>query len=436
MIGLNPVPPGPAKDELSCSELHYGSPWHLRDMDPLVDLLEVEIQQGLESNVTMLSTLMPVPDSHTHGRVLVLDLGGSTFRLCILQLFGEGQYEILCSREWQLENRQIDVSFFQGLVDRVCTATIDRYFPHTVTVGLSICFPFKQTSSNDAYLEVVGKGFILADEIRGKNIALLLQQQLETATRKRVCVKAVINDAVSVYVAGAYLYECRLGLVLGTGLNAAAGYQSRVLNTEMSCFGSSLAELLTPWDLKMQPAYCESRKSHLQLPLFQPMEYLCSGRYIGELFRIGVLDLAQRGQVFTGQRVLLGNAYELTGETICQIYEGSSDEITRIFAKYNVAVTERDRAVLRSVIRSLICRAAAALASWLVAFCRAQTPRAHGTVRIGYIGSFLEHFAYYREQIQLFLDAYAAKHSGPHFDLRLIPHSTALGAAISACQKS
>ncbi|ESW98820.1 hypothetical protein KL918_001789 [Ogataea parapolymorpha] len=436
MIGLKPAPCGPETDDSNSIPLQTGFQWHLPDMDTLVDLLEAEILQGLESNVTMLSTLTPVPDSHTHGRVLVLDLGGSTFRLCILELFGEGQYKILCSREWQLDSKEINVSFFQSLVDRVCTATIDRYFPHTVTVGLSICFPFKQTKPNDAYLDVVGKGFILADEIRGKNIALLLQQQLETATKKQVCVKAVINDAVSVYVAGAYLYECRLGLVLGTGLNAAASYQNRVLNTEMSFFGSSLAELLTPWDLEMQPAYRERRTAHLQLPLFQPMEYMCSGRYIGELFRIGVLDLAQKGQVFIGQRVVLGSAYELTGETICQIYEGSSDEISQIFAKYNVAVTEQDPAVLHSIIRNLITRAAAALASWLVAFCRVQAPRTHDTVRIGYIGSFLEHFAYYREQTQLFLDAYCAQNSDLHFDIRLIPHSTALGAAISASQKS
>ncbi|KAG7811956.1 hypothetical protein KL921_002222 [Ogataea angusta] len=436
MIGLNPVPRGPGTDPLDRTAPFSGPAWHIPDIDTLVDLLETEIQQGLKSTVTMLSTLTPVPDSHTHGRVLVLDLGGSTFRLCILELFGEGQYEILCSREWQLDNKEINVSFFQSLVDHVSTATIDRYFPHTVTVGLSICFPFKQTKPNDAYLDVVGKGFILADEIRGKNIAGLLQRQLETATRKRVCVKAVINDAVSVYVAGAYLYGCRLGLVLGTGLNVAAGYQNRVLNTEMSCFGSSLVELLTPWDVEMQPAYRESRKAHLQLPLFQPMEYLCSGRYIGELFRVGVLDLAQRGQVFNGQRVLLENAYELTGETICRIYEGSSGEIAQIFAKYNVAVTEQDVAVLRRVIESLIGRAAVVLASWLAAFCRVQAPSTHGPVRIGYIGSFLEHFAYYREQTQLFLDAYSARHSGLHFDIRLIPHSTALGAAISASQKS
>ncbi|KAG7912485.1 hypothetical protein KL907_000687 [Ogataea polymorpha] len=436
MMGFKPTPCAPGADDMSSIPLQPSFQWHVPDMDTLIGLLEAEILQGLESNVTMLSTLTPVPNSHTYGRVLVLDLGGSTFRLCILELFGQGRYEILCSREWQLDSKEINVSFFQSLVDRVCTATIDRYFAHAVTVGLSICFPFKQTKPNDAYLDVVGKGFILADEIRGKNIALLLQQQLETATKKQVCVKAVINDAVSVYVAGAYLYECRLGLVLGTGLNAAASYQNRVLNTEMSCFGSSLAGLLTPWDFEMQPAYRERRTAHCQLPLFQPLEYMCSGRYIGELFRIGVLDMAQRGQVFIGQRVVLGSAYELTGETLCRIYEGSIDEIGRIFAKYNVAVTDQDPGVLRSIIRSLITRAAAVLASWLVAFCRIQTPGTHDTVRIGYIGSFLEHFAYYREQTQLFLDVYCAQHSDLRFDIRLIPHSTALGAAISASQKS
>ncbi|KAH3661290.1 hypothetical protein OGAPHI_006697 [Ogataea philodendri] len=413
------------------------SDWNLPSLETLVLQLGAEIDAAFGSRaVTMLPTLTPVPDSHTHGKTLILDLGGSTFRACIMGLHGDGKYVLDCSREWSLDaEKEINTAFFQKLVHYAVTLPLDEHFPGSVTVGLSICFPFRQTRSNDAYLDAVGKGFVLAEEIRGLDVARLLQQQLETATNKPVHVRSVINDAVAVYVAGAYLYNCQLGLVLGTGLNASASYEKSVINTEMSCFGSSLKTLVTTWDLEMQPGYRQCKDAHLQPPLFQPLEYFCSGRYIGELLRLAIIDLHSQNKLFPDTEIAATRQYELTGEMVCRIYHGNVKEAVKILKQFKAVCSPADICVIRSLIEFLVARAARVLAAWILAFCQRQHPES-ATVCVGYIGSFFQHFELYRQKCEAALNSYTHPHGNPRFLLRLIDHSTALGAAISACQIS
>ena len=104
----------------------------------------------------------------------------------------------------------------------------------------------------------------------------------------------------------------RFGLILGTGVNIAAHlpvhlfgntkFGSRptswhdaakhvIVNTECSMFGKAFLPM-TPWDHLLNDAHSK--------PDFQPLEYLVSSRYIGELTRIILQDAVRRAGLFEG----------------------------------------------------------------------------------------------------------------------------------------
>ena len=124
---------------------------------------------------------------------------------------------------------------------------------------------------------------------------------------------ALVNDTIGALVASAYTdQEIKIGCIFGTGCNAAY----------MEKCGSipKLSYLNLDPDLEMA-IDCEwgaFDNEHLILPRTsyditidessprpgeQTFEKMISGLYIGEIFRLVLLDLYSRGQVFTGQDI-------------------------------------------------------------------------------------------------------------------------------------
>lgn len=158
----------------------------------------------------------------------------------------------------------------------------------------------------------MGKGFAITSNL---DLSKQLTSGYITALSTRstplphLKIVAITNDAVATLVAFIYktshvaARKAAMGLIVGTGINAtiplplSALHPSKrppglpldhkiVVNTEWSLDGAvaplrDLA-LITPWDATLD--------AESAAPGFQPFEYMTSGRYLGELARIVILD--------------------------------------------------------------------------------------------------------------------------------------------------
>ena len=125
---------------------------------------------------------------------------------------------------------------------------------------------------------------------------------------------ATVNDSNATLLSRAYQDDTtRMALILGTGTNAAIHLPVSALahskfgqrpqswhdkathvlvNTEYSMFGKNVLPT-TRWD-----DYLNLTHMH---PDFQPFEHLISGRYLGEIVRLILLEAVQRAGLFGGQ---------------------------------------------------------------------------------------------------------------------------------------
>lgn len=163
----------------------------------------------------------------------------------------------------------------------------------------------------------MGKGFAITSNL---DLGKLLLEGYESArdpSLPPIKITAIVNDSVATLVSFAYQLrsdptrKAAMGLIVGTGCNATIPLaisklhpskrpaQVKVLddsedspdlkitvNTEWTINGAAppLHELkfITPWDTTLD--------AQGEAPGFQPFEYMTSGRYLGELGRLIILD--------------------------------------------------------------------------------------------------------------------------------------------------
>lgn len=182
-------------------------------------------------------------------------------------------------------------------------------------MGVTFSFPMVQRSLSQATLMSMGKGFAISDKLD-------LDQFLITGYEKhrqnlpRITIAAIANDSVATLVSFIYQFQAKphqkaaMGLICGTGSNATVPLKLSSLhpnkrpeevsvipgqadedvriavNTEWSINGSApplhKLGLVSRWDTELDQAG--------EAPGFQPLEYMSSGRYLGELGRLIFLD--------------------------------------------------------------------------------------------------------------------------------------------------
>ena len=122
-----------------------------------------------------------------------------------------------------------------------------------------------------------------------------------------------MNDTEATLVSHAFANPAtKISLILGTGLNAAIplplsclseqklGKRPKqwmktaklvLVNTEVSMFGREI------FPLSKADQELDAASTH---PGFQPLEQVTSGRYLGEICRLVIVDGVRRGQLFAG----------------------------------------------------------------------------------------------------------------------------------------
>ena len=332
-----------------------------------------------------------LPTGREKGTYLAMDMGGSTFRVALVDLSGqENPIRIVRMASWHvdesvklLEGR----AFFDWMAEKIEEMLVggsEKYGHDAVALpmGLSWSFPVEQTSVRSGRVISMGKGFLCSNGTEGEELADLI---MEACQKRQLNVRmdATVNDSSATLLSRAYTDPSTLiSLILGTGTNAAVHFpvhaigtekfgdrpaewfaqaKSVIVNTELSMFGGGVLSM-TRWDDDLN-------RNHIK-PDYQPLEYMATGRYLGEIVRLIIVEAVETAGLFGGELpVSLKTPYSFDTSIVACIEEDTSPLLQTSSAvlqkhhEFPIPPTSTDLLFLQRVCKAVSTRAAAYLAS-------------------------------------------------------------------------
>ncbi|KAL8243739.1 hypothetical protein R6Q59_009997 [Mikania micrantha] len=383
----------------------FNLPCDVRRMLQMSSRIKEQYYIKLESSTECMlpSFCHALPSGQECGTFVALDVGGSTMRVALIELSRRTHKRradvtikrMTMSRINESIRRLPADDFFRWMAQNILDMIKqEQDFQWTaeqpISLGLTWSFPLEQTSHRSARVLGMGKGFACHNGTVGQDLGSLL----ETACRSlgfAVRLEAIINDASATLLSQAYLDpSTSMGLIMGTGTNAAAFFpvvcMSRakfgnrdpkwfskaervITNTELSMFGKGVLPE-TRWDAQLN-------RDH-KIPDFQPLEYMTTGRYLGEILRLVIVEAVDRCGLFGGELPsAIQSQYTLDTTLLARIEEDTSRNLATSAAKVQTELglasvpSNYEMAFLRTVVEAISHRAAAYLAVaihalWLV----------------------------------------------------------------------
>lgn len=290
---------------------------------------------------------------------MAVDLGGTNFRVCSVQLHGDTTFTLIQSKvaipqELMVASTAHELFSFLALqIEKFLKEHhTERYHGHVIrrrrrreeeeqrqqqqkevenpdaneldkaqvleeseevnlfSMGFTFSFPVQQRSINKGNLIRWTKGFDIADAV-GKDVCALLQTEID-ALHLPVKVAALVNDTVGTLLARSYTSPGKsgtlLGGIFGTGTNGA--YVERLdripklaadRNIQIKSNGKMIIN--TEWgsfdnDLKVLPrtSYDDALDHESNNPGLQMFEKRVSGMFLGEILRRALLRLQRTDQ--------------------------------------------------------------------------------------------------------------------------------------------
>ncbi|KAK3354316.1 hexokinase [Neurospora tetraspora] len=364
MVGLGPKPPFPRKGTGTLDNIPKDLRKEIEHLERLftVDgakLKEVtnhfvnELEKGLSvqgGSIPMNPTwVMSFPDGNETGTYLALDMGGTNLRVCQVTLTEtKSEFDIIQSKYRMPE--ELKTGDAEELWEYIADCLMQFIETHhgdptkldALPLGFTFSYPATQHYIDEGVLQRWTKGFDIAG-VEGHNVVPMFEAALK---RRGVPIKltALINDTTGTLIASAYTDpKMRIGCIFGTGCNAAY----------MENCGSipKLAHMNLPPDMPMA-INCEwgaFDNEHKVLPRTpydviidkdsprpgqQSFEKMVAGLYLGEIFRLVLVDLHDNHEthIFPGQDIAkLRKAYSLDSSFLSLIEEDPFENLSETF---------------------------------------------------------------------------------------------------------
>ena len=316
-----------AEFEYSKEDVNRGVAEFIRQMD-----------EGLDQTGTTMSQIptyvTAVPNGTENGLYMAVDLGGTNFRVCSIQLHGNSTFSLTQSKVAipkdlmvAKTSRELFAFLAKQIESFLKTHHGDHYHSHVerrasmigfggyhdeeiFSLGFTFSFPVQQFGINKGTLIRWTKGFDIQDAV-GKDVCALLQKEID-ALHLPVRVAALVNDTVGTLMARSYTSPGKtgtlLGAIFGTGTNGAyvekldkvtklkkmgkdAGEVDEstgemIVNTEWGSFDNQLSVLPnTPYDRDLDKESVN--------PGIQMFEKRVSGMFLGEILRRAIVSLVK-----------------------------------------------------------------------------------------------------------------------------------------------
>ena len=442
---------------------------HERLLDMSRSMQEEYREKLRESDISMLPSYQhTLPSGEEKGDFLALDVGGSTLRIALVRLGGrDGDgLQMKRSRSFVIDEdvrRLRGEEFFDWMAGKISEMKVEYNFisgtsEQRLEMGMAWSFPIEQTSPSSGRLLKMGKGFRADHGIEGEDLGELIMR----ACRRRglnVEMCAIVNDSSATLLSQAYRDSAtRMSLILGTGMNAAVflpvptigndkfgvrpdswleAAERVVVNTELSMFGKRTLQA-TKWD-------DELNAKHI-LPDFQPLEYLITGRYLGEIVRLIMLEAISFAGLFNGQLPQgLHEGYTFDTKTLAIFESDTSSTLANACSAFLQAhplrtpPTQQELRFIRDIARAVSTRAAAYLAVSLHALWAVRTasegmePGEASHVTIACTGSMVEKYPGFRAKTQRYLDELSVLSGGAEgaVTLEIASEGSIFGAAVA-----
>jgi hexokinase len=348
---------------------------------------------GEPSSLKMLETFTRQPSGREHGRVLVVDWGGTKARAGLADLDGHGSVRLLAE-----ETHTFDDALKRGapepVFDLIATAVGRATRAEGVTeapLAFVYSYPARLERIDRAVALAATKGWRLTG-LEGQDVAALLGAALRRAGLGGIRVAAVANDTVATLVLQTYRARGRdpaarpadVGLILGTGTNQAADLgPAGIRNLESGNF-DEVGPVETVYDTALDREFEEPR------PGAQRFEKMVSGQYLGELLRRAMHDPDGLGAGARWRGSALDTAFALDGEDVSRIAADRTDGLAEVDARLRalgVSSTLGERRGVHALATAVGRRAARLVAAALLGTLRFLDPRLYERRTIAVDGS-------------------------------------------------
>ena len=360
---------------------------------------------------------MGFPDGHETGTFLALDMGGTNLRVCeIILLEEKGEFDIIQSKYRMPAELKTGESeeLWEYIAD--CIQQFIEYHHEVenlerldkIPLGFTFSFPATQNYIDNGILQRWTKGFDISG-VEGKDVAPLFEAAL--AKRKLpIRLSALINDTTGTLIASAYTDDrMKIGCIFGTGCNAAymencgsvpkiASYNLPpempiAINCEYGAFDNENVVLpRTPYDVIID--------NDSPRPGQQAFEKMIAGLYLGELFRLVLVDLHDNKScnVFQGQDISkLRKAYTLDSSFLSMIEEDPFENLSEtgdlFHRELGIRTNKPELELCRRLAELIGTRAARLSACGVAAICKKKNIE---TCHVGADGSVFNKYPHFK----------------------------------------
>ncbi|PMD60708.1 putative hexokinase [Hyaloscypha bicolor E] len=359
---------------------------------------------------------MAFPTGYETGTFLALDMGGTNLRVCEIILTDEkSEFDIIQSKYRMPEELKSGTSdelweYIADCLQQFVESHHGTKDLEKLNLGFTFSYPATQDYIDHGVLQRWTKGFDI-DGVEGHNVVPMF----EAAIAKRgvpIKLTALINDTTGTLIASAYTdTKMKIGCIFGTGCNAAymenCGSIPKLahmnlppdtpmaINCEWGAFDNEHKVLpRTPYDIIIDK---DSPR-----PGQQAFEKMIAGLYLGELFRLVLVDLHDNKEVhiFEGQNIdKLRKAYTLDSSFLSMVEEDPFENLSEtgdLFQnKLGIIATHSELELIRR-LAELIGTRAARLSSCGVAAI--ATKKGYETCHVGADGSVFNKYPHFKQR--------------------------------------
>ncbi|KAL1880565.1 hypothetical protein VTK73DRAFT_5578 [Phialemonium thermophilum] len=417
-----------------------------------------ELEKGLSKEGGSLpmnpTWIVSLPDGNEQGTYITLEIGGTNVRVHQITLTGRTSQFDRISSEWgipkDIKSADADTfwDFVAGCLDKFLEQHPDAR-EKKLPLSLIFSYPVTQDHINAGILQRWTKGFNVSG-VEGQDVVPMFREAL-MRRQIPVTLEVLTNDTTATLIASAYADpRTRIGCIFGTGCNAAY----------MEDCGSipKLAHLRLPPDMPMAincewGAFDNERKVLPRTPYDvtiddtsprpgqQVFEKMVAGLYLGEIFRLVLLDFHDNRAVgiFEGQDVSkLREPYSLDSSILSLVAKDESKdhrEIRHFFqSKLGLTCRDAELELVRRASTVILMRAARLVACGIAAIC---TKKGYESCRVGAEGSLIEKHPRFRgvltQSLRRILDWPDKKNPNDEDPVEIIiSGGSGLGAAVVA----
>ncbi|TMW53060.1 hypothetical protein DOY81_001788 [Sarcophaga bullata] len=411
-----------------------------------------EIQKGLKKETNKASSIkcwptyvQEFPTGCEYGMFLVVEVGGSNFRISCIHLKGPRDYNAnkeTFDLSTQLENGDVSIIF-----DRI-TECLHKFLKGNdllrEPLALTLCMTYVlfNLSLNKAVVKDFPKN-VYVQGLVNKDVVSLLQDAIERRKDLRVTVVAVLNDCTAALLCSNHFENvCSIGVMIGSTCNAVYvenadevelfesnsnnGIKRIVVDTLWGEFGSNghLDAITTEFDKKLDHVSSNEGK--------HKFVKMTAGYYMGELARQVFASCIEKGILFEGTTSsVLSTPFKFMSHhvsTMLSEEEDSYDHMRLIFDKLGITQPpDNECAKAHYIMRSITQRSAQLVACGIASLIE-KINQTHTGVAMG--GGFYFKSRIYKDLVEKKLKELLGE--SRTFEIKSKEGSVAVGSAILA----